>query len=80
MLSLIRKAMGNSDDFVVAIDYTDAQGEVSRRVVSPIRFLGNRRFLALCLCREEPRQFYLKRCSNVQLLKASEVMMPMPIG
>lgn len=78
--AMISRAMRGSDDYVVELQYVDSKGERSRRVVSPIRFLGPRRFLALCLCREEPRQFYLDRCSDVRLLPAGEVLMPMPIG
>lgn len=79
-IQIIRRAMQDSDNLVLAMDYVDSKGVSSRRVVSPIRFLGERRFLALCLCREEPRQFYLDRCNNVSLLNASEVMMPLAIG
>ena len=75
----LRRAMGDPDHWVVALDYVDSKGESTQRVVSPIRFLGPRRFLALCLCREEPRQFYLERCNNVRLLRAEEVMMPLPM-
>ena len=32
--------------------------------------------LALCLSREEPRQFYLNRCQNVRLAPAAEFLMP----
>jgi predicted DNA-binding transcriptional regulator YafY len=57
--------MHQSDDLVVKFDYSDAHGVTTQRVVSPICFLGNDRFLALCRSREEPRQFYLDRCQNV---------------
>lgn len=76
---LIRLAMLDADERVIEFDYEDGQGNVSRRVASPIRFLGNDRFLALCLCREEPRQFYLSRCSNVELRSANDYVMPVPI-
>lgn len=72
--------MQDSDNLVVTMDYVDSKGVSSHRVVSPIRFLGGNRFLALCLCREEPRQFYLDRCRNVALMNAAEVMMPLAIG
>ena len=79
MRQLIRRAMQRPDDLVLAIDYTDSKGVPSRRVVSPIRFLSSNRFLALCLCREEPRQFYLERCNNPELQAAAEVLMPVPM-
>ncbi len=72
-------AIRRSDDYVIQFDYRDAKGQVTRRVVSPIRFVGSDRLLGLCLCREQPRQFYLERCSRPQLMLASEVMMPMPM-
>ena len=76
----LRRAMRDSDDWAVQMDYVDAKGRVSRRTVSPIRFVGDDRFLALCLCREAPRQFQLARCQNVRLVPAAEVLMPMPIA
>ena len=79
MRELIYQAMRQPDDLVVQLDYVDSKGTESRRVVSPIRFLSPGRFLALCLCREEPRQFYLDRCRNVQLESASDVLMPVPM-
>ena len=76
MRNLIHQAMHQPDDLVVTFDYTDANGATTHRVVSPIRFLGRDRFLALCLSREEPRQFYLNRCQNVRLAPAAEFLMP----
>jgi hypothetical protein len=48
--------------------------------VSPIRFLDGDRFLALCLSREEPRQFYVERCQNVRLAPAANFLMPVEIA
>lgn len=76
MRNLIRRAIMQSDDLVVVFDYRDSKGVESRRVVSPIRFASADRFLALCLCREEPRQFYLERCRNVKLDLAANYLMP----
>jgi len=72
--------MHQSDDLVVEFDYTDAHGVATHRVVSPIRFLGKERFLALCLSREEPRQFYLERCQNVRLALAADFLMPVEMA
>tara|TARA_R110002049_G_scaffold2750_2_gene21797 strand:+ start:682016 stop:682375 length:360 start_codon:yes stop_codon:yes gene_type:complete len=80
MKSTLRRAMQDSDFWVIEMDYVDAQGNLSHRVVSPIRFVGSDRFLALCLCREAPRQFQLSRCQDVRLVPAAEVLMPMPIA
>jgi predicted DNA-binding transcriptional regulator YafY len=76
MRQLIQRAMRQSDDLVIEFDYIDTKGVTTHRVVSPIRFLGSNRFLSLCLCREEPRQFHLERCKNVKLGLAVNVLMP----
>ncbi len=75
----IFKAIQDSDNLVVKFEYIDSKGEMTRRVVSPIRFLGQKRFLALCLSREEPRQFYLERCTNLEIRGAHEFLMPVAI-
>lgn len=79
MKNVLRRAMLDSETFVVEMVYSDSKGNRTRRIVSPIRFVGADRFLALCLCREEPRQFYLSRCEDVRLIPAAEVIMPMPM-
>ena len=79
MKNTLRRAMQDSDNYVIEMDYCDASGQRTRRVVSPIRFVGNYRFLGLCLCREAPRQFQLSRCENIRLLPASDVLMTLPI-
>ena len=80
MRQIIFRAMHQSDDLVVTFEYTDAKGATTHRVVSPIRFLGQDRFLALCLSREEPRQFYLERCQNMRLAPAAEFVMPVAMA
>lgn len=79
MRNLIRTAMNRADDLVVEMEYRDAKGERTTRVVSPIRFLGKNRFLGLCLCRCEPRQFHFVRCSNLALQNAHDYLMPVPM-
>lgn len=79
MRKFLRQAMQAHDDLVVEFEYVDSKGARTRRVVSPIRFLASDRFLGLCLGREEPRQFYLERCENLQLKKAHEYLMPVPM-
>lgn len=76
MNAILNRAMHDCDRYVIKLDYTDSKGQTTRRVVSPIRFLGGNRMLALCLCREAPRQFHLNRCQNVRLCPAEQVMMP----
>lgn len=80
MTGTIRRAMQNPDDFVIELCYQDSKGISTHRTISPIRFLSADRFLALCLCREEPRQFYLDRCTNLSLKSAHEVIMPVEMG
>lgn len=80
MNRILRQAMQDSDNYVIELDYVDASGNRTRRTISPIRFVGRDRLLAMCLCREQPRQFYLERCENVRLVPAESVLMPMPIS
>lgn len=79
MRRTLRRAMQDSDNYVIHLDYLDSEGNRTTRYISPIRFVGQDRLLALCLCREAPRQFYLDRCENVRLIPACEVLMPMPM-
>ncbi|MEM7477772.1 MAG: hypothetical protein AAF483_22520 [Planctomycetota bacterium] len=79
MRTTLTQAMRRSDDLVVELEYLDSKGQRTIRVVSPIRFLPNGRFLGLCLCRCEPRQFQLSRCSDVQLKSAHDYVMPVRI-
>ncbi len=74
--NLIRIAMNQHDDYVLEIQYRDRKKKLTSRVISPIRFVGKDRFLALCLCREEPRMFCLDFCENVQLKPAWDYVMP----
>ena len=76
---LIERVMQQTDDLVLVLDYEGKDGSRTRRVVSPIRFVAQDRFLALCLSREEPRQFYLDRCSNVRVGLAGNYVMPVEI-
>ena len=71
--------MLQTDDLVIVIEYEGKDGAVTRRVVSPIRFVGEDRFLALCLSREEPRQFYIDRCRSIRVDLASNYIMPVEI-
>jgi predicted DNA-binding transcriptional regulator YafY len=71
--------MQQSDDLVIVLEYSGKDGSITRRVVSPIRFVGADRFLALCLSREEPRQFYLSNCQNVRVDLAANYTMPVEL-
>jgi len=76
MKDLISQAMQDPDNLVIELQYTDQKKRQTRRVVSPIRFVAPDRFIALCLCREEPRVFSLSDCRNVSLKPAWDYVMP----
>ncbi len=80
MRQTIQKSMQQYDDYVIEFEYKDSKGQRTRRIVSPIRFIGGNRFLALCLSREEPRQFNMERCGNVQLKPAWDYVMPVAMS
>lgn len=77
--ALVSRVMQQSDDLVLVIEYVGKDGSATRRVVSPIRFVGPDRFLALCLSREEPRQFYLSQCRNIRVDLAANYTMPVEL-
>lgn len=79
MKTKVLHAIASFDELVVEFSYIDSKGQRTRRVASPIRMAGKDRFLALCLSREEPRQFYLDRCEDMVVRSASEYLMPVPI-
>ena len=76
---LVSRVMQQTDDLVIVLEYSGKDGSVKRRVLSPIRFVGTDRFLALCLSREEPRQFYLSQCRNVRVDLAANYIMPVAL-
>jgi predicted DNA-binding transcriptional regulator YafY len=76
----IQKSIQNYDELVVTFRYVDSKGNGSQRVVSPIRWIGNGKFLGLCLSREEPRQFLMKRCQQLELKPAWDYVMPVPMA
>ena len=76
MKNLISQAMQDPDNLVIELQYTDRKKQRTRRIVSPIRFLSPDTFIALCLCREEPRVFSLGDCQNVSLKPAWDYLMP----
>lgn len=78
-MATFSKAMQAPDDFVVSMKYRAKSGEVTERVVSPIRFKTDKLLLALCLGREEPRTFDIDSCTDLVLMPANDVMMPVPI-
>jgi predicted DNA-binding transcriptional regulator YafY len=75
--TILKQAMVCPDDYAVRLRYRSKSGELTERVVSPIKMTDSRSLLALCLCRENPRRFELDRCSHLELVPAHEVLMPM---
>lgn len=80
MKEKIQKSIQNYDDLVVTFRYVDSKGNLSQRVVSPIRWIGGGKFLGLCLSREEPRQFVMERCQHLELKPAWDYVMPVAMG
>lgn len=76
---VVSRAMDDPDTWVLRLRYEGKDGEVTDRIVSPIRYVGSGSFLALCLCREEPRMFYLSQCKAFRLIPVHEVLMPVEI-
>ena len=76
---IIQRAIDNPDQWVLLIRYADLKGAVTDRVVSPYRFIGDTAFQALCLCREDVRRFEIGRCKAFRLVRADDVLMPVPI-
>lgn len=74
--SMVAKVIQRSDTLVLWFRYRDAKGNATKRAVSPYQFLGEHRFRGLCLVREEARQFDLRRCEDLQVGLASDVIMP----
>lgn len=76
---LVHRAMQNPDQLVIQMRYVDKQGVVTERIVSPIRWINQQSFLALCLCKEMPRRFDTTHCTSVRIVAAEDVLMPVPI-
>ena len=70
----------DSDRFVCEIRYRDESGRVTVRAVSPIRFADNNKIInALCLGREEPRNFKVSQIEIARKIPADEVLMPVEV-
>ncbi|MEM9588987.1 MAG: hypothetical protein AAGA03_17030 [Planctomycetota bacterium] len=74
MRKQLRRAL-DADRWVCRVRYQSSTGEITERIVSPIR-LTDDRVLALCLGREEPRWFAIASIQRIELVPASEVQMP----
>ena len=72
--------MKNPDNFVMQIIYESSKGETTKRVISPVKYGPNKETIfALCLAREEVRQFRLDGIRFVRVINANKVLMPIQI-
>ncbi|MGV3484777.1 MAG: hypothetical protein ACO1RT_10195 [Planctomycetaceae bacterium] len=78
---LLARAMADPDRLAIRIEYVDVDGMITRRPISPIRFVGRDRdqVLALCLSREEPRNFIIEQVRFIEVINAASLLMPIEI-
>lgn len=70
------RAMRDADRWVCRIVYQDTKGRFTQRTISPIRFTAEDRcVLALCIGRQESRQFTVSRIKSIALVNAATVLM-----
>ncbi len=74
----IVQALHDPDNWVIRLHYKDGNGVTTIRTVSPYR-IDDDSMLVLCLAREECRRLKLSRCSQIALVPASDVLMPVEI-
>lgn len=74
--AMVSRVIRQSDELVLWFRYRDTKGIETNRAVSPYRLFDSGRFVGLCLVREEPRQFDLSRCEELQIGLASDVLLP----
>lgn len=79
VMPLVARAMHDYETYAIRMVYTDRNGSATRRVVSPYRWIGDARFSALCLCKEDIREFELAKCSQVELVDANDILAPVPL-
>ena len=74
----ISRATEDPDRWAIRITYNRSDNTTTSRIVSPVRYYkGN--LQALCLGREQMRNFSLGRILSVELVAAHECLMPEPI-
>lgn len=79
-IGILTKAMAAPESFAIRMVYVDGKGNRTRRVVSPTQLdQGTGKFVALCLCRQEPRSFKLDNVEAMEIIPASEVFAPVEI-
>ena len=81
MISLRRQiyvAMKNPDVYVLRIVYV-TDSSVTDRVVSPLKWKSENRFIALCLCKNAARCFIVQQITKSRLIQTHLVSVPHPI-
>lgn len=73
---LLEAAMDAPDDLVAVVNYLSLSGELTRRTVSPVRYLTPHRLLVYCLGRCDLRSLHVNRIMDVRIKVAAEVMAP----
>lgn len=73
---IIHRCVAAPESYICRIVYIDADGTITRRIVSPTHWsLRNERFRALCLHREDHRVFQFRRCMSIELIDANSIVM-----
>ena len=72
----LTRAMRDPDRWVCRIVYQDVKGRFTCRTISPTRYTNEDRTVsAICLGRQESRQFTVSRIRSVAMLNAATVVM-----
>ena len=74
--ALLAIAMDYPDQFVAAVKYLDERGNVTDRIISPVRYLTANRVCVYCLGREAPRTFRIAGILKVTLKHTCDVLAP----
>ena len=74
----IARSIEDPDRWAVRITYTRSDNTTTSRIVSPVRYY-KANLQALCLGREQMRNFALGRILSVELIDARDCLMPEPI-
>lgn len=73
---LVDLSLCNTDELALLVTYLDLHGRLSKRTVSPIRYLTRDLVSVYCLGRENCRSLYIQRCMRVELRLACDVLAP----
>ena len=74
----ISRATEDPDRWAIRITYTCSDNKTTSRIVSPVRYY-KANLQALCLGREQMRNFALSRIVSVELVSSHDCLMPEPI-